>query len=464
MNSVALMFLLIDAAALLVLNRRWAALPLLVGACYIPAYLSLDLGPLHFTAIRVLVAVGLIRVAIKREWPIYGLNGLDRAMIAWAAWLFFSGLFHNDPMSTSVYRMGLIYDACGIYYLIRCFCRSMEDIFDFCQLTAFLLVPLAVEMINEKITVHNLFSILGGGDVPIIRNGKVRANGPFAHPILAGTVGAVCLPMMIGLWGLHRKSSVIGILTCFMITYSSASSGPILSAVAGLFALYMWRYRHLVPLLLRSIIPGYIALDLYMKDPAYFIIARIDLAGGSTSWYRCRLIQVAIEHLSEWWLIGTDYTRHWMWVVVNWSQDHTDITSHYIQMGVLGGLPLLLLFIFVLVKGFQGVTLALQNDRNNTISSRFMIWAMGASLFAHTATFVSVSYFDQTFVFLYLTLAAISSVVAVSISNQNPQLASPQFSGLTKKVSKTNGGGNVNITLSNDSRTKNKLYSRPKVR
>jgi hypothetical protein len=155
---------------------------------------------------------------------------------------------------------------------------------------------------------------------------------------------------------------------------------------------------------------GYIALDVVMKDPAYFLIARIDLAGGSTGWYRARLIESAFEHLNEWWLAGTDYTRHWMHVAVTWSPNHTDITNHYLQMGVTGGLPLILLFIAILVKGFSFVGQTLRKPGDLPQENLFIIWAFGASLFAHASTFISVSYFDQSFVFLYLTLAAIGSV------------------------------------------------------
>jgi hypothetical protein len=37
------------------------------------------------------------------------------------------------------------------------------------------------------------------------------------------------------------------------------------------------------------------------------------------------------------------------------------------------------------------------------------VWALGASLFAHAVSFMSVSYFDQSFVALYVTLAAIAA-------------------------------------------------------
>lgn len=376
-----------------------------------PFYQTIELGPFSFNAIRILVLTGLVRLTARREWPTSGMNGIDRAMIAWAVWLLASSVFHKEPSSTLIFRLGLVYDTCGVYILIRGFCRSLDEVSGVCQATAILLMPLAVEMFSEKLTVYNLFSALGGiGELPMIREGRVRAGGPFGHPVLAGTAGAACLPLMIGIWRLHRKTAAFGIIACLVIILSSASSGPILSAMSGIFALFMWHHHHRIRLVQRLAVAGYIALELYMKDPAYFIIARIDLAGGSTSWYRARLIQSAFEHLPEWWLVGTDYTRHWMpWNWVPWSPDHTDITSHYIQMGILGGLPLLLLFIAVLIKGFSGITQALQQATDCMPDSRFMLWALGSSLFVHAVTFFSVSYFDQSFLFLYSTLATISS-------------------------------------------------------
>jgi hypothetical protein len=55
-----------------------------------------------------------------------------------------------------------------------------------------------------------------------------------------------------------------------------------------------------------------IVLNLVMSDPVYFLIARIDITGGSTGYYRAALIQAAIRHFNEWWLIGTDYTKDWL--------------------------------------------------------------------------------------------------------------------------------------------------------
>jgi hypothetical protein len=63
-----------------------------------------------------------------------------------------------------------------------------------------------------------------------------------------------------------------------------------------------------------------------------------------------------------------------------------------------------------MVKGFAFVGWSVRQMPEKSSQSLFMIWALGASLFAHATTFISVSYFDQSFVLLYLTLAAIGSV------------------------------------------------------
>jgi len=179
----------------------------------------------------------------------------------------------------------------------------------------------------------------------------------------------------------------------------------------------MWYWRQQIRLFLYLVVLGYIGLDVVMKAPAYYIISRIDLTGSSTSWHRAALINAAVEHFTEWWFAGTDYTRHWMDYGVGWSPDHIDVTNHYLRMGIDGGLPLMLLFILILAKAFSSVGQILQQaDKLPSATYPFMIWALGASLFSHAASFLSVSYFDQSFVLLYLTIAVISSTsVSTSI-------------------------------------------------
>ena len=55
-----------------------------------------------------------------------------------------------------------------------------------------------------------------------------------------------------------------------------------------------------------SVLAGVLALAAVMRDPVYFVVAKIDLAGGSTGWHRAQLIHSSIAHLDEWWITGTE--------------------------------------------------------------------------------------------------------------------------------------------------------------
>lgn len=410
---------------LLILPSRWAPLPLLVGACYVSFGSGIEIGPFHLPIIRILILVGIVRVIMRGERVFGGMNGLDGLMLVWSGWVLLSSVFHNEPAETFKFGLGLVYNACGIYFLLRIFCQSIDDVLRLCRFTAVLLVPLAIEMVYEKLSLFNIFSVLGGvSETPAIREGRVRAQGPFAHPIIAGTIGAVCLPLVVSLWQRHRREAVIGIGACLAIIIASASSGPLMSAIGAVSALLMWRYWYRMRLVRWLTVFGYVVLELVMNAPAYYIMARIDFVGGSSGYHRADLIRSAIEHLPEWWLGGTDYTRHWMVTGVSWSPDHTDITNHYLQMGVTGGIPLMLLFIAIMAKGFSLVGRTLRTAELPQ-QSRFICWALGASLFAHGMTFLSVSYFDQSFVFIYLTLGAISSVWSGTAREKSRSLNSP---------------------------------------
>ncbi len=421
MTSLATLFLLVTATALLALPRRWAPFPLLVGACYMTLGQGIEVGPFSFPIIRLLILVGGIRVLARHERPVGGLVSLDWLMMAWAVWGCCCSAFHKQPTAYLVGQMGLIYNILGIYFLIRCFCRSIEDILGMVKMIAVLLAPVAVEMVHEQLTGHNLFAIFGGiMDAAAVRNGRVRSQGPFAHAILGGTVGAVCAPLMVGIWRQAPRVAKLGLASCLLMIITSSSSGPLMSLMCSGLAILLWRWRHFTRQIRIAAVVVYVLLDLAMKAPAYYLIARIDLTGGSTGWHRAALIQASIEHLREWWFAGTDYTAHWMPTGVYWSEDHTDITNQYIKMGVLGGLPFMLLFIAFLWRGFRSVGETLRQWSEAPWEDQFLVWSLGASLFAHAATCVSVTYFDQSFVFLYSNLAVLASLGVVA--SQAPSL------------------------------------------
>ena len=413
MNLPAIIFFFAVAAALWTVPRRLAPVPLLIGCCYMTMGQSLNLGLINLPIFRMLLIVGMLRVFIKKEFAPGGRNKIDTLMMLWGCWVMFASCFHQfKPGAGPVYTSGVVMNVTFVYFLFRNWIRDAGEIADIAKALAIILAPVAVEMALERVTGKNNFSVFGYVPANVdIREGKFRAQGPFGHSILAGTVGAVCFPLMVGIWSRHRRSAIIGMIVCLFMIFASASSGPIMSLLIGIGAMFLWNQRSLVSLIRWAVVGVYVIAEMVMDRPAYYLISKIDLAGGSTGWHRSRLIEAFFGHFGEWWFAGTDRTRHWMPQGVPIGDgNHIDITNYYITFAVLGGLLSMLLVIFILCRAFSWIGKILQNGENLESDDQFMVWCLGAGLVAHAATSISVAYFDQSMIFFWLNIAVISSL------------------------------------------------------
>jgi len=153
-----------------------------------------------------------------------------------------------------------------------------------------------------------------------------------------------------------------------------------------------------------------------MEAPVWALIARVSAVGGSTSYFRYKLIDSAIHHFPEWYLVGTRSTAHWFWGA-------QDVCNHYILEAVRGGLVTLSLFVAVLVLAFQGV-----GQWWRKCSHKYelaLAWSVGVSLFAQCAQFIGISYSGGSIlVALYLPLAIIGSATPTGILSTKNALAS----------------------------------------
>lgn len=434
MNAIALILFMATAAGILLAPRKWAALPFLVGCCYVTVGQGLDLGGLNLPIVRMLVIIGIIRIIMRGEGMSGGVNGLDKVVISWAIWVFFVSIFHEwVPGSGPIYTAGSLLNTVGFYFMIRSFCDDPEDLADLLVALCFVLAPVGIFMLIEQVYHWNVFSVFGGVmDSPAMRNGRFRAQGPFNHAILAGTVGAACFPFAIAIWNRHRTASVVGLVACILMIVSCASSGPIISLFLSGGALLLWKFRPLVRLMRMAALPVYILLALMMERPPYFLISEIDLTGASTGWHRSFLIQQTIEHFNEWWLFGTDRTIHWMPNQGHISAIHTDITNQYIAYGVSGGILSMALVILILGLSFRTVG-RLVDSLNVAEGQGFIFWCIGASLFSLAASGISVSFFGQAMFFFWLPIAAIASFFVPTVHDLADEMSDSDTSVILER-------------------------------
>lgn len=410
MNPLAVLLLIVCAVGIAGAQSTWSMACFLVGCCYMTAGEGVSFLGFNLPVFRILLLIGVIRLVLEGKGIQGGINTIDKVIIGWGAWTFFASLFHEwTPGSGPKYAAGYIFNVLAFYFMLRSFCRSPDDLHELFGMLCWILVPVAVLMVIEQVAHRNYFSVFGGVDpVPDFRNGRYRAQGPFNHAILAGTVGAGCVPLVLATWSRHKLRSIVGLVSCLLMVVASASSGPIMSLIFAGGAVVLFKFKVMVRILVRAAIPVYVILAILMERPPYYLISKIDLTGASTGWHRSFLIEQTITHIDEWWLFGTDRTRHWMPSQGRISEFHTDITNQYIAYGVNAGLLSMALVIIAIWLAFRVVGNTTRDD-NVDQNTKFLFWCVGASLFAYCVSGISVAFFGQTLFFFWLPIACLAT-------------------------------------------------------
>jgi hypothetical protein len=421
MSSLGMLYLAMASVLILALPRSYALLPLVLAPAYTPTTEVLAIGGANFTIPRLLIALGFMRVVVRGEALGGRWERVDSLVLAWAAVLMATAAFHTPD--AWMYRLGMVWTELGGYFLARRLLQDHADIRKLLQALAWLLIPLALMLVYEKATATNLFSAFNGvSAAATIREGKVRAAGPFAHPILAGTAGAMLFGFGMTLWSISRKQASVVCVAGAAAVYASASSGPMLMLVSIIIGQWLFALRHQMRSLQAGVLLCLVALDVVMNDPVYFLMAKVDLAGGSQGYFRAQLIRSSIEHFSEWWFAGTDMTRHWMQTGLKVTTRHTDITNHFLWMGVLGGVLLIALFVWILAAAFAVVGRTMR-DESRTDRELAVTWGLGCVLAGLTANFLSVAMFDQSIVSFWLVVAMVATAATV---RRTTPMARPQ--------------------------------------
>jgi len=418
MNAI---YISIAASAILLqlfLPKRYAFIPLITAGCHLGA---IEILP-ELTTARIVILIGILR-AYKDNHLHFSIRSKPDTIISFfCLYLILSGIGHSTSEfmpKPIIYRIGFSLNVLGAYIYGRSYIDEIDSVRHYAISIAVVLIPLAAAMFIQQSTGQNPYGYIGAtGFHTISRNGELRAAGPFTHPILAGCCGATAIPLAIFLLKhSHKLFAIILLLSAGTIVISCNSSGPLAAVGVSIAAIPSWKYRQKIPALL---LIGAILLTIneasHGSGPWHFI-SHLDFTGGSTGYYRSMLISAAIEHFNEWWFIGTDYTRHWMFSGVSATPDHADLVNYYIHLGVLGGAPCTFLFTWLLwiaIKRAYSFSLLGPAVSDKT---KYCLWTVALVLVTHAISLISISYFDQMYIFLYLFIGA-----SISLSTPTPRM------------------------------------------
>jgi hypothetical protein len=422
-NPLVLLVAVIAGLLVCFSPRNRAVAAFLAAGLLIPMDHVLVLGGLHFPMLRILILFGIARMIRSKttsQSEIFsgGMTRLDVTLVFFELVTAVNALLLWRNSGMLVKQLGDLFTVFGIYFLMRFLIRDGEDVEKALRVLAYITVVVATIMIYEQATGHNPYALLGGAkaafyESDLSREDRLRAVAGFGHPILAGTFGAIVMPLFVGLWLKDKKNlqvALAGFVASTVVVWASASSTPLLAYAGALMALCIWPLRKLMRPIRWGIVLLLVSLHMAMKAPVWQLIDRMSIIGGSSGYHRYQLVDQCIRHFGDWWLYGVKDTGAWGW-------DMWDTANQYVSVADSTGLLPLILFVTLITYGFKFVVQSREAWAGNTKMQQYS-WALGGALFANCVGFFGISYWDQTqlvwYAFLAIIVASYYSVPAAA--------------------------------------------------
>ncbi|MCL5283047.1 MAG: hypothetical protein M1376_24450 [Planctomycetes bacterium] len=384
-----------------IVPRRYLLLPYVIGACFAPADQTVMVGELNFQVLRILVVVGMLRLALRGEIIALRWNRFDKLVLAW--FVVGSIVYVTQWMSFGAFinRCGRFVEWLCLYWVFRQSVRSWQDLRFAYVALAFCALIMLPFVVLEWIRGTNPFAVLGRV-VTTLREENYRCQATFPHAIMMGLFWATLVPLFVGFARQQARYrwvlwSAVG--ASALMIWMTASSTPILTLVAVAVLLLAFPLRQYTGTAAWGVLALLFALSFVMKAPVWHLIARVGVVSGSTGWHRFYLIDEAIRHFSQWMLLGTHDTG-------SWGLGLEDVTNQYILEGVRGGFLTLVLFGVILFVGAR--TMVRLSLRSRDRSESYLAWGLFVTIIAHCLSFLGVSYFGQIDMIWYLLLAGVA--------------------------------------------------------
>ncbi|MEM9800192.1 MAG: hypothetical protein AAGA20_07700 [Planctomycetota bacterium] len=422
LHPLGLTALVTLSVALFVCDRRRAILPFIVMASFIPVSQRVVIAGLDFSFLRILYLVGWMRVlaygeAFGRRWV--------RADAVVAAWILVSAATYIALHGGRVFvlQAGITFDIASAYLLTRIWIRDWGDIDQILRWLPWLAIASGMMFAVEMRTGRNLFATFGGASpFTMAREGRLRCQGPFVHPIHAGCYWASLLPWLAIVWWRVRSSRMLaafGVLGALVCVFASASSTPVFATAAAFAAGGLFLVRRHFGTLRATVAMTLVGLHFVMNAPVWHLIARAGAVGGSTSYHRYKLIDNAIRRFPEWALIGTKSTAHW-------GHHMFDLTNQYVKEGVRGGIVGLTTFVMMIVYAFKSAGALIRANRARPYALAIS-YGIGASIFVQSVMFIgiSITHAKQNLFLWLFCLASINTLYAMQTAPRRSRRRAP---------------------------------------
>jgi len=399
MNTPSVLLAIVLCFILIASPRRFFLFPFIMAACFVPMNQQIEILSFNFGVLRLLIITGILKLTIFEKKRVIQWNLFDKLILIWAVVGSMVYIAQQANLSAVINRSGVMFDTLGMYWLFRHVLHGWEDVSRAVKFFALFAIITAPLIALEKFHESSFFSVFGP-TLGQFHRGRYRAAGPFSHYITMGCFWASLLPLFYAQFkaGTNKLLFFTAIVFSLSNIYYSASTTPIMTVLAIIIFWNFYNYRMHGKIIFTVICLVLFLLHLIMKQPVWHLMARANIFGGSTGYHRYFLFDNFVNHVSEWFLLGTKSTSHW-----GWSQ--FDITNQFVLEGVRGGIITLLIFIIIIYFAVKiPCNLSLGPVTHEV---KWVSWGICVTMLGQFVTFWGVAYFGQINMLLYFFFALV---------------------------------------------------------
>jgi len=412
LHPVIAVVILVICAMTLVGSRKYALIAAMLTLNFITPAQRVFILNMNLPAMRIFIFAAVVRIFIRNTHCRLRILNLDKVVVFYGIASVVSYTLQSPSLGSLNNAFGTFLDSVGAYFVVRVLITDLSDLYTLVRVLTVIGIAMLILFVIEYRTGVNVLGRFGGVPLtPDIREGRARIQGPYPHPILAGAYWAAVIPLFLGFRiGTNGRDlqMYVAVGVSLALVALTASSTPIASAAFGIGASLFFSLRHRLTDAKLILIFMLVAISLWMRHPIWFLLARVDLVGGSTGYYRFLLVDSFIRHWSDWFAIGLRDTASWSQGLGMNFVGLRDLANQFVYEGTRGGIVTLLLFLAGAVVALSYVGRLVREAADLDDARRF--WHVGVSVFVHLANFVAVSYFGQVKFAWWMTLAICGSL------------------------------------------------------
>ncbi|MHC4543148.1 MAG: hypothetical protein ACYTDW_00085 [Planctomycetota bacterium] len=414
MQATTLLIALLAVILVLYVRPTHGIVVYLAALAWYPIYLTIPVGTIDFTVCRIVIIAIYAKLLFGRELPYrFKFIWLDKLIIIYFVCQIIAGLQTMPVGRFLENRGGAIFNQVLPYFAVRISFTRKEQYLSLLKSILVIAAPLSLIGFYQCLTGRNpvgylqQYAAFGAARnyVAISRIGFYRANVTFGETIMFGLFFAMLGPMCGGLLRNVRRNKWLyfgGIGLMALGVFSSMSSGALLAALLASVFILFYRYRRYWKPVTMVIILMCGSVEIISNRHFYDVLGGFTI-NPATSWYRSRLIDVALFEggMSGHWLVGYGL-RDPGWGPRIEGFERTDVVNHYIVVLACYGLVGLVPFIAIIGAAIRQIVIAFR--RSTLDSEKWFIWCLSGSMFGILPAMMTVSLFGPAITVFYIML------------------------------------------------------------